>query len=669
MKRLTILILLLFVCLSSMLGIGTRTAKTQSQIANGRFIAPSIGSVLQPLIPISINWTVANPVEISSQDLILSTDGGVTFKIKIAAHLPPEQRQLNWGTAPGNATGRAKLELALHLRTGVIEQVLSDDFSIAPFPGLENQTASTTADENLSISAAKMDTTSANSSLNDTENPNTSSAQKGAASGSAKVSPAFANPGSCTTAETPVLNYNMNHPTQCASFYNGEPALAQDPTDPTRFFAATGLIAQTSSTAQWAFSGSSTTSSLDFGNQLASRGDLTVEVGADGTVYVAGLAQPQGATLPDRILIFRSKNHGATFETGVAVPNVPTGQFVDKPVLAVNPLDSETLVITFNLPSVFPGTHLAICKQASTGSLSDPNIWGVSNPKDDNGFDLSTAGTTHPLIDPINSTTYRLFVVQTNDTVTQFEAGYAIYQYQLSAGQLTVSNANLKRILPAEVMVNGSPVGAPRWNANSSHQAIEDALRVSSGSNFTKAAIDYCDPNAHRMYIPTLVDTSNNPNFPDGGLTSDLFLSVWQYTGTESVTTKRILPGEKEKYVACAVTDGHGRVWVDAFIIASDPNNPQNMDNQRAQKGVIALSRTTGDPGAVAYMSVRLPAVIPNPNLFFGDYIYTQAAFYPDPNNPGNANGLGSRVASPTFTDTLYLCSSAYFEIEVSGWN
>ncbi len=110
--------------------------------------------------------------------------------------------------------------------------------------------------------------------------------------------------------------------------------------------------------------------------------------------------------------------------------------------------------------------------------------------------------------------------------------------------------------------------------------------------------------------------------------------SAWRwvfpwYTGTESVTTKRILPGEKEKYVACAVTDGHGRVWVDAFITASDPNNPQNMDNQRAQKGVIALSRTTGDPGAIAYMSVRLPGVIPNPNLFFGDYIYTQAAFYP----------------------------------------
>jgi len=129
------------------------------------------------------------------------------------------------------------------------------------------------------------------------------------------------------------------------------------------------------------------------------------------------------------------------------------------------------------------------------------------------------------------------------------------------------------------------------------------------------------------------------------------------------VTTKRILPGEKEKYVACAVSDGHGRVWVDAFVIAS------STDTQRAQKGVMALNRTTGDPGAIAYMSVRLPAAIPNPNFFLGDYIYTQAAFYPDPNNPGNVNGLGSRVASPTYSDTLYLCSFANFFIEISGWN
>ena len=94
------------------------------------------------------------------------------------------------------------------------------------------------------------------------------------------------------------------------------------------------------------------------------------------------------------------------------------------------------------------------------------------------------------------------------------------------------------------------------------------------------------------------------------------------------------------------------------------------MDNQRAQPGVIAINRRTGDPGAVAYISVRLPGVVPNPNLFLGDYVYTQASFYPDTINPGNVNGVGSRVASPTYTDTLWpLCSNPDFRIEVSGWN
>lgn len=663
MKRTTLFVAALFLSMGSTLSVGTPTARTQSAIVRGRFNAPALGQALLPFVPVIVSWAVDNPAEVDSQDLILSTDGGLTFTTKIAAHLPPEQHNLKWGTAPSNATGRAKLELALHLKNGVIEYVFSDDFSISSFATIGgNQTASA-ASENVSARDAVVNDAPGNVAVDDMENPGKSSTPQGADTPSSDVSPAFANPGSCTTGATPILNYNMNHPTQCSSIYNGEPALAQDPTDPTRFFTATGGFAEIGSSAQWAFSGSSTTNSLNF-NGLTSRGDLTVEVGADGTVYVTALAQPFGTNVPDGILIFRSKNHGVTFETGVAVPNIPTGQFVDKPVLAVNPLDKQTLVITFNLPNASPGTNVAICKQASTGNLGDPNIWGVSNPKDDNGGDLSTSGSTHPLIDPIDSNTYRLFVVQTNSIYTLIENGYAIYQYQLTKGQLTVSNAVLKRIRPAEVMVNGSPVGAPRWNANSTHQGIEDALRVSGGgSNFTKAAIDYCDPNAHRMYIPTLVDTTNNPNFPDGGLTSDLFLTVWQYTGTESVTTKRILPGEKEKYVVCAVTDGHGRVWVDAFIIAS------GTDTQRAQKGVIALNRATGDPGAIAYMSVRLPGVIPNPNLFFGDYIYTQAAFYPDPNNPGNVNGLGSRVASPTFTDELYLCSSAYFEIEVSGWN
>ena len=662
MKRLTIFVLASILQATFVLGVGTRTVRTQSLIANARFNTPSLGHVLAPYVPLTLSWTIDNPAQVDSQDLILSTDGGATFKIKIAAHLPPQQRQLKWGTAPANATPRAKLELALHLRTGVIEKVFSDDFSISSLPQIGNQTNNA---ENVGSSGADANTTTAASSTADVT-------RGGADGGSQNVTPAFASPGSCTTAEIPILNYNMTHRTQCSSFYNGEPALAQDPTDPSRFFVVTGSFAEISSQTMWAYgSGTSTTQALNF-TGLRAWGDLTVEVGADGTVYAIALASPNGGSYPDRILIFRSKDHGTTFETGVVVPGVPVGQFVDKPVIAVNPLDSETLVITFNVPFVSPGTHLAICKQAWTGTLGDPNIWGVSNPRNQYGIDLSVLVTTHPVIDPIDATNYRLFIVQSNYVYSQSEAGYAVYQYQLTTGQLAVSNASLQRIEPARVLADdGLLVGAPRWTTNSTHQAIEDALRISQGqTNFTKAAIDYCDPGAHRMYIPTMVNTTNNPHFFDGGLTSDLFLTVWQYTGSESVTTKRILPGEKEKYIACAVTDGHGRVWVNTFCIASDPNNYQNMDNQRAQPGVIAINRRTGDPGAVAYISVRLPGVVPNPGLFLGDYVYTQASFYPDPFNPGNVNGVGSRVASPTYTDTLWPpCSSRDFRIEVSGWN
>lgn len=509
MKRATISSLILLLSACSLLTAVPRIGRAQSHIIRGRFDSPPRGHVLPPYVPVTISWAIDDAADVDAQDLILSTDGGTTFKIKIVAHLPREQRQLIWGTGPANATGRARLKLVLHSINGEVEEVIGDDFSISPFPRAPTRASASAQD--LDMYDAHSKSATAADAQEERDNNNDSSTG-GDAADKVEVTPSFANPGSCTTAEVPVLNYNMNHPTPCFP-YNGEPALAQDPTNPKRFFIVTGLTSEISSTAQWAFSGSSTATAFNFGNGIQSRGDLTVEVGSDGTVYAAALAQSAG--FPDIILIFRSKNHGVSFEPGVAVPNIPVGQFVDKPVLAVNPLDSETLVITFNI-SLTPGSRVAICKQASTGVLSIPNIWGISIPRSQFGGDLSDQGSTHPLIDPIDSNSFRLFVVQTNYTYSQTEAGYAVYQYQLSKGQLALNNANLQRILPAEVLVNGSPVGAQHWTINSSHQAIEDALRVSQGtSNYTKAAIDYCDPSAHRMYIPTLVNTTNNPSFPD----------------------------------------------------------------------------------------------------------------------------------------------------------
>lgn len=75
--------------------------------------------------------------------------------------------------------------------------------------------------------------------------------------------------------------------------------------------------------------------------------------------------------------------------------------------------------------------------------------------------------------------------------------------------------------------------------------------------------------------------------------------------------------------------------------------------------GTIAINRLTGDPGSIAYMSLRLPQITSSPVVFLGDYVYTEAAFY--------SNG-GSRTAAPTYTDLVEFGLNAFW-IKVSGWN
>jgi hypothetical protein len=85
-------------------------------------------------MPVTLNWTLDNPAEVESQDLILSIDGGLSFKTMIAAHLPPNQQQLIWAATYHNATERDKLKVSLHLVNGGIDEIISDDFSILPAP-------------------------------------------------------------------------------------------------------------------------------------------------------------------------------------------------------------------------------------------------------------------------------------------------------------------------------------------------------------------------------------------------------------------------------------------------------------------------------------------------------------------------------------------------------
>jgi hypothetical protein len=275
----------------------------------------------------------------------------------------------------------------------------------------------------------------------------------------------------------------------------------------------------------------------------------------------------------------------------------------------------------------------------------------------------------HTLIDPlaVGSPSYWLFLVYTNDDFSggsRTLAGMTVFQYQVTGSGL----GNGGR--PINSLIRALPGNPPLWSLNPNHvagSAVEKCLRMHDSrftgnigpGNISKATIDYCDPNAHRMYLP------NHAN--SNGVSSNLYVTVWQYSGANQSLTnivtgeQEIYPAEKQKYAACAVTDGHGRIWVTAYIVGN------TTDTNRAQMGAIAIHRTSAVPGPIAYSSVRLPIDLGNAynsttgqGLFLGDYVYTQAAFY--------SFNSRSRIVYPTFMDGWFDCGRWEYNIGVSGW-
>ena len=360
--------------------------------------------------------------------------------------------------------------------------------------------------------------------------------------------------------------------------------------------------------------------------------------------------------------------------------------------MAVHPGNANILAITFVEPDTGNGAsiRLAICNGALTDSLgnpsdlSDPSYWSFTRPTKSaiptDYLDVVSSGSTHPVIDPINtgSTSYWLFMVQPNMFLTNGTGGAKVYKYQLNNGDPAGALGAPVQTppLPPGGVAGETSVGYPLWSTNSNGCThIEETLRVAENcargrANLTRAAIDYCDSTAHRMYIPVLANTLGsglqNP------LTSDLFVIVWQYTGTPNpscptgICTSRILPVENHKYAACAATDGHGRVWVNCYAVTSALNSVNGtVDYQTAQMGAFAVDRITGAAGSVAYMSLRLPqAFTPVIDINkFGDYVYTEATYYP--------TSGGSRIGMPTYTDLQVNCSGTLrndFWIGISGW-
>lgn len=339
-------------------GYAPSTAASQVQIGRGRVLVPGLGQVLEASMPVTLSWALDTIAEAESQDLILSTDGGVSFETMIAGHLPPQQQRLIWAAAYHNATARGRLKVLLHLVNDRTVEVVSDDFTILPTP----RNPVLAAEERKQVI-------------------------EGTAS-SSDVAPAFANPGPCVSGTMPTLNYNMGVTNITCTTYGIEPSLAQDPTNPSHFHTVSGFKADTNITGgDWQFTGTAVTNQLSFAPYFE-RGDMTTAVGADGTVYVVSMATtvPGGST--DSIVIFRSKKpfgggeSGATFEPVVRIPGLPV-PIIDKPVVAVHPGNANILAITFLEVSGGGGvgSWLAICNAASTGDLSNSSYWSYTKPR------------------------------------------------------------------------------------------------------------------------------------------------------------------------------------------------------------------------------------------------------------------------------------------------
>jgi hypothetical protein len=301
--------------------------------------------------------------------------------------------------------------------------------------------------------------------------------------------------------------------------------------------------------------------------------------------------------------------------------------------------------------------YVAICNRAASSSnLGDPSIWHV------NLLNSPLGNYMHPIIDGVTtgSQYYWLFIV-----VPGFGNGANVTQYQ-------VNNSDL--VLGSPLQVRGFSVNGNAWSPNDVGCTwIEEGVRATSNcnrfvGNGVKAAIDYCtSDSAHRMYIPTLADTRG---FYPNGVTCDLFITVWQYAGGDSVTTSRVeqsLPDpDKQIYAACVATDGHQGIFVTAYIITPNyvligydqngfPIYQITYNYNSAQPGVINIDRYTGAGRTRAYLAVPIPQSGP---LFLGDYAYSGAGWAQP----------GSYVIMPTFTDWLDPCGRNILELVKSVW-
>jgi hypothetical protein len=349
--------LILCLAMPLLVGSGGKIAEAQQQLPVGgggdRFLLPVKGQHLMTHVPVGVSWTLDSPNDIESIDLLLSIDGGTTFR-KLAGQLPPGQDRLTWSPSRSHASESARFSLLLRRKDGEVSRVLSDKFSIplsigeAPItlgrdPSMPPPPPRPVPPPN--VKATRHTAEGAVSQLGGSD-PGEGSREepRGGRAGHPGIQPDVFAPGNCYNATR--LDQIDSFDLECQSPpYFSEPASAFDPVTLGHCHTATGFQSALNTTNISIYGQTAAYSGLGFPTGYAPNGDITTEIGADGTVYVVSLARSSsGITSPDSIVIWRSTDSGTSFGA-VPVPGLP-GPFVDKPVISVHPGNRDVLAIT-----------------------------------------------------------------------------------------------------------------------------------------------------------------------------------------------------------------------------------------------------------------------------------------------------------------------------------
>ncbi|MBI3949103.1 MAG: PKD domain-containing protein [Acidobacteria bacterium] len=95
---------------------------------------PSAGEVVNAGSQFTIRWTSSDNVAVTSQDILLSTDGGNTFPTTIASNLPGSQQSFNWNVPSNLSTTQAVVRVTARDAAGNTGQDDSGRFTIQQPP-------------------------------------------------------------------------------------------------------------------------------------------------------------------------------------------------------------------------------------------------------------------------------------------------------------------------------------------------------------------------------------------------------------------------------------------------------------------------------------------------------------------------------------------------------